>query len=141
MIAPGFVPGGVNDRVIFHKFAQQWPKPTGVTQESWDKWQAFKSDPRCVTTFEDAREWEDVTAQKNLDSYFPCPCCHSDCRKGLLICLNCWGVFTWEYPPWAESLVSPLVRPPTDEELAAVQGMVSTAEGLLAAQLYMVARE
>ena len=44
-IAPGFIPGGVHDRVIYHEFAQSWPDPTGVTRESWEKWQDFKNDP------------------------------------------------------------------------------------------------
>jgi len=57
-----------------------------------------------------------------------------------LVCVHCWGVFTWEYPSWAKSLISPNARTPIIQEIDAVRGIKGTGEGILASQLYIIKR-
>ena len=48
---------------------------------------------------------------------FYCPCCYAPMRVGLTRCLNCWSPFLFRYTPWARTMVEPLVREPTEEEV------------------------
>ena len=53
------------------------------------------------------------------------------------MCLTCLGVFVWECPPWALSLVPPWQRKPTPADRDAVKGMTTTGEALLATAMWI----
>ena len=71
--------------------------------------------------------WED----QKKDTIFDCPCCFAPMRRGLVRCLNCWSPFLFRYAPWARTMVDPLDRAPTQEEVDDAAPWLGTAGGML----------
>jgi hypothetical protein len=136
VVAKGIDPTGAGDELVYHTLVADWPFPVAVTKQGEVDWQHWKSSGQVPNkVFNVAIEWWE---DQKKDSIFYCPCCYAPMRRGLTRCLNCWCPYLFRYAPWARTMVDPIERAPTEEEINEAAPWLGTAGGMLESQMRII---
>jgi hypothetical protein len=129
IVAKGIDTTGAGDELVYHTLVTDWPFPVAVTKQGEEDWQHWKRSGQLPNKVFDVaiKWWED----QKKDSIFYCPCCYAPMRRGLTRCLNCWCPYLFRYAPWARTMVDPMERAPTEEEINAAAPWLGTAGGTI----------